>query len=171
MLPALTAFATPFDLWRKWFDPRRRRDDALAGENTLERFDERPAGEILRDYAGSAAPYSLGHLLARHVARENDDWDIRMPLLGDIDALCAVHSRHDEVQQQRVRLCRRGAVESFAQTARLDYLGREQTLPQVIAERLAKQVMVIGDYEHHRAPPVGGGIGSGIDQSDRKTGR
>jgi hypothetical protein len=32
-----------------------------------------------------------------------------------------------------------------------------------MAERLAKQVMVIGNYEQHRAPPVGDGISTGID--------
>src|SRR5260221_1403299 len=125
MFPALTVFALRGGRAGERLDPRQRGDDALARENTFEHFDERLAGEILRDYAGGAAPYGLGHLLARHVPRENNDGDVGMALPSDIDAARTVHSRHDEIQQQAIRLRRRGAVESLAQTARLDYVGRQ----------------------------------------------
>src|SRR5260221_5607123 len=109
------------------------------------------------DRAGGAAPYRLGHLLACHVPGEDDDGNARLLVLDEVDAACAVHSRHDEVQQQRIRPSFGGQLDSLTQTACLDDLRRKGRLPQVIAKRFAKQIMVIGEYEPQRAPPVPGG--------------
>src|SRR5262249_44747786 len=163
-LPAVVALG----LGGQRLDPQRRRHNTLAGKNAFEGLDHRLAGEVLRDHAGRAAPQGLRHLLACHVAGENDDGDVGMTLAGDLDALDPLHARHDEVEQQRVRPRRGDAIERFAEAARLDELRRERTLPQVVAKRLAEEVVIVGDHQPHGVPSVRGTIGIAPSRPQRR---
>ena len=69
--------------------------------------------------------------------------------LGTNDAFDAIHSRHDKIQAAARPACRFQLLQTIVKVTRFHDVDFGEALAKVMTQRLAKQVMVVGEHQAH----------------------